>query len=83
MLAYIKGVPSKGLVYKKNSHIKIEAYSHSGYVGDREDKKSTSSFYTYVRGNLVTWRSKKQNVVSRSNTEAKYRSITQTACEMM
>jgi len=31
----------------------------------------------------VTWRSKKQNVVSRSSAEAKYRGMAHTACEMM
>lgn len=32
---------------------------------------------------LVRWRSKKQNVVSRSSAEAEYRAMAHTACEMM
>lgn len=83
VLAYIKSTPSQGFVYRKHGHTQVEAYSKSGYVGDKGDKKSTSGYCTYVGGNLVIWRSKKQNVVSRSNTEAEYRSMTQTACEMM
>ena len=59
------------------------AYSDSRYAGDHGDRKSTSGFCTYVGDNLVTWRSKKQNVVLRSSAEAEYRSIAQTACEMV
>ncbi|TYK21505.1 putative mitochondrial protein [Cucumis melo var. makuwa] len=39
------------------------------------DRKSTSGYCTFVWGNLVTWRSKKQSVVARSSGEAEYRAI--------
>lgn len=32
-------------------------------------------------GNLVTWRSKKQNVVARSSAEAEFRAVAQGMCE--
>ena len=54
VLSYVKDAPRKGLIYKRSGNLKVEAYSDSGYVGDRGDRKSTSSFGTYVRGNLVT-----------------------------
>ena len=37
----------------------------------------------FVGGNLVSWKSKKQSVVSRSSAESKYRSMTQSVCEIM
>ena len=40
------------------------------------DRRSTLGYCTFVGGNLVTWRSKKQNVVARSSAEAKFRSLT-------
>lgn len=61
----------------------MEAYSDLSYGSDRKDRKSTSSYCTYVERNMVTWRSKKQNVISRSNAEAEYRSMVQTTCEMV
>ena len=36
-----------------------------------------------VRGNLVTWKSKKQTVVSRFSVEAEYRAMTHTTCELI
>ena len=37
----------------------------------------------FVGGNLVSWRSKKQNVVTRSSAEAEYRAIAQGVCEVI
>ena len=38
---------------------------------------------TFVGGNLVTWRSKKQQVVVRSSTEAEFRGMTIRICELI
>ncbi|CAL9007393.1 unnamed protein product [Prunus brigantina] len=45
--------------------------------------RSTSGYFTFVGGNLVTWRSKKQNVVSRSSAEAEYRGMAHGVCELL
>ena len=58
ILAYIKSCSGKGLVYRKYRHVRIFEYSDSGYAGDRGDRKSTTGYYTFVGGNLVTWRAR-------------------------
>ena len=55
ILEYIKGSPSKGLLFKKNGHLRIEAYLDASYASDRGDGKSTSAFCTFLGGNLITW----------------------------
>ena len=37
----------------------------------------------FVGGNLVSWKSKKQNVVSRSSAEFVYRTMAQSVCEII
>ncbi|RVX02121.1 Retrovirus-related Pol polyprotein from transposon RE1 [Vitis vinifera] len=46
-----------------------------------QDQRSTSGYCTYVWGNLVTWRSKKQLVVSRSSAKAEFRAMAHDICE--
>ncbi|XP_059591531.1 uncharacterized protein LOC132253455 [Vitis vinifera] len=45
------------------------------------DRRSTSGYCSFVWGNLVTWRSKKQSVVARSSAEAEFRAMAQGICE--
>ena len=83
VLAYLKHAPGRGLLYQHHGHLRIEGYSDSSYAGDRGDRKSTFGFCILVGGNLVTWRSQKQRVVSLSSAEAEYRSMTHTSSEML
>lgn len=46
-----------------------------------KDRRSTSGYCTYIWGNLVAWRSKKQSVVARSSVEAEFRAIALGICE--
>ena len=83
VLAYIKRAPGRGLIYRRHGHLRIEAYSDAGYVSDKGDRKSTTSYCTYIGGNLVTWRSRKQKVISCSSAESEYRAMAETAQEMV
>ena len=47
------------------------------------DRKSTSGYFTFVGGNLVTWRSKKQKVVALSSAEAEFRGMAKGLCEFL
>jgi len=44
----------KVYLFKKHGHVCISGYSDSDYAGDKGDRKSTTRYYTFVRGNLVT-----------------------------
>ncbi|XP_042483667.1 proteasome subunit beta type-3-like [Macadamia integrifolia] len=48
--------------------------------GSVDDRRSTFGYCTLLGGNLVTWRRKKQYVVSRSSVEAEYRTMAQGFC---
>lgn len=58
------------------------SYSDADWAGNASDSGSTSRYYIFICGNLVTLRSKKQNVVARSSSEAEYHAIAKTVCEL-
>ncbi|RVW63221.1 Retrovirus-related Pol polyprotein from transposon RE1 [Vitis vinifera] len=81
ILRYLKLTLGKGLFFEKNQRRDIEVFSDADWVGSVQDRRSTSGYCTYVWGNLVTWRSKKQSVVSRSSAEAEFRAMAHDICE--
>ena len=60
ILKYLKGTPGKGLLFEKHGHLQVEVYTDADWAGSVIDRRSTSGYCTFVGGNLVTWRSKKQ-----------------------
>ncbi|XP_028115337.1 pentatricopeptide repeat-containing protein At1g62930, chloroplastic-like [Camellia sinensis] len=83
ILRYLKSSPGKGLYFSKHDHLSVEAYTDADWAGSITDRRSTSGYCTFVGGNLVTWSSKKQNVVARSSAEAKFRAMAQRVCELL
>ncbi|CAL2245578.1 unnamed protein product [Prunus armeniaca] len=83
ILRYLKSAPGKRLMFSKHGHLNIDGYSDADWAGNVTDRKSTSGYFTFVGGNLVTWRSKKQNVVALSSAEAKFRGMTKRICELL
>ena len=81
ILKYLKKDPEKGLLLKKTVSRSLEVYTDADWAGYPCDRRSTSRYCLYVWGNLVTWRSKKQPVVSRSSAEAEFRALAQGICE--
>ncbi|TYK23918.1 putative mitochondrial protein [Cucumis melo var. makuwa] len=59
---------------KRNIEIFTDA---ADWASSKIDRRSTTGYCTFVWGNLVTWQSKKQSVVSRSSVEAKLRAPAQ------
>ncbi|KAL0561798.1 hypothetical protein IC582_002241 [Cucumis melo] len=82
ILRYLKGTPGQGILMKQNSTNTVVGFSDADWAGSC-DRKSTTGFCTFVGGNLVTWKSKKQNVVARSSAEAEYRAMASTASELI
>ena len=61
----------------------IKMYTDADWARLAEDRRSISGYCSFVWGNLVKWRSKKQNVVTRSSAEAELRSVALGICESL
>ncbi|VAH22706.1 unnamed protein product [Triticum turgidum subsp. durum] len=83
IMRYLKGSPGMGLWFKSNGHLNVDGYSDADWASCLDDRRSTSGYCVFVGGNLVSWRSKKQPVVSKSTAEAEYRAMSQGLSEML
>ena len=83
ILRYLKGTSSRGILFGKSDQLDLLAYTDVDWVSDRDDRKSVSGYFTLVGGNLVTWRSKKQQVVALSSAEAEFHAIAKGITEVI
>ncbi|XP_022863111.1 uncharacterized protein LOC111383266 [Olea europaea var. sylvestris] len=59
----------------KNKRKGVEIFNGADWAGSTEDRRSTTGYCTFVSENLITCRSKKQNIVKRSISEAEFREV--------
>jgi hypothetical protein len=74
VLRFFKNTVDHGLFYSKTT-LQLNAFCDSDWAGCPDDRRSTSGFVVFLGDCLVSWSAKKQPVVSRSSTEAEYRSL--------
>jgi hypothetical protein len=69
---YLVHTPNLGLWYPKGSTFYLLGYSNLDYAGCKVDRKSTTGTCQFLGRSLVSWSSKKQNLVALSTAEAEY-----------
>ncbi|GFY93864.1 hypothetical protein Acr_09g0003100 [Actinidia rufa] len=77
ILRYLKTCPGLGLFYTSGEQCGVSCFTDADYAGSKIDRRSTSGFCTFRGTHLLSWKSKKQAVVSRSSAEAEYRAMAQ------
>uniref|UniRef100_A0A2N9EMK3 Reverse transcriptase Ty1/copia-type domain-containing protein n=1 Tax=Fagus sylvatica TaxID=28930 RepID=A0A2N9EMK3_FAGSY len=83
ILRYIKGTMFHGLHFSAHSTLDLCAYSDADWARDPTDRRFTTGFCFFLGDSLISWRSKKQHIVSRSSTEAEYRALADTTFELL
>lgn len=57
-MQYLKGTSGREILFEQNESVGFEAYRNSDYARSTMDSKSTTRYYTFMGGNLVTWKRK-------------------------
>lgn len=81
ILRYLKGTQHCGIIYSKRD-LSLKAFSDADWAGNPNDRQSTIGLVVFLGFNPIFWYSKKQQTMSRSFTEAKYRAMSTLAVEL-
>ena len=82
-MRYIKREPGLGILLSSKSSNKISVYCDADWASCPNTRRSVSGFIIKHGETLLSWKSKTQNVVSRSSAEAEYRSMTNAVSELV
>ncbi|KAG8474566.1 hypothetical protein CXB51_031309 [Gossypium anomalum] len=82
VLRYLSGTMEHGLLLS-NGPVQLVCYSDADWASLVEDRRSTTGYVIYLGANPIAWCSKKQAVVSRSSSEAEYRSLANCVSELL
>ncbi|XP_019090156.1 PREDICTED: uncharacterized protein LOC109128397 [Camelina sativa] len=70
ILHYLKGIIGLGLFYSSKAELQIQAFDDADYNSCLDTRRSTSGFCMFLGTSLISWKSKKQKVVSKSSAES-------------
>jgi hypothetical protein len=82
VVRYLKGNPGQGILLKAACDLQLYAWCDSDWAGCPLTRRSLTGWIVFLGNSPISWKTKKQNVVSRSSAEAEYRSMATTACEL-
>ncbi|GKC70373.1 putative ribonuclease H-like domain-containing protein [Tanacetum coccineum] len=67
---YLKGKPTLGLWYSRDSLFELVAYTDIDYVGETQERKSTTEGCQFLGNMLISWQCKKQIMVVTSTMKS-------------
>lgn len=85
ILRYLYETKDLSLNFSKNVNSeKLDCFVDSDYAGDNIDRKLTSGGYVIrMHRNLIFWKSRKQNVVTKCSTFAEYITLSEAVTEIL
>lgn len=82
LMRYLKGTSDYGILFNNSSDFALHGYCDSDWAACPDSRKSVTGFFVFFVGRPVSWKSKKQSVVSLSSVEAEYCALNKLVAEL-
>ncbi|GJZ11354.1 ribonuclease H-like domain-containing protein [Tanacetum coccineum] len=83
ILRYLKSCPCLSVHIIKDSCMNLKAFSDVDWAKCVVTRKSVTGYCVFLNNSLVSWKSKKQNTLSKSSTKAEYRALASVTSEVI
>ncbi|CAM8913872.1 unnamed protein product [Rhodiola kirilowii] len=82
VLRYLEGSPAHGVFNPSNQALQLSAFCDADWGSCALTRKSVSGYCVLLGNFLISWKNKKQAIVSRSSAEAEYRAMAHACCDV-
>nr|GEU29321.1 ribonuclease H-like domain-containing protein [Tanacetum cinerariifolium] len=83
VLRYLKNALGKGISFNKCDDLSIRTCVDSDWAQCKVTRKSVTGYAIFIGKSLVSWKSKKQSMLSKSSVEAEYKVMNNVTCEVI
>lgn len=70
-------------MHSASAELCLNAFADADQATCKKTRRSITGLCVYLGSSLISWKSKKQGVVSRSSPEAEYQSLAMVTCELI
>lgn len=82
VVRYLKHAPGQGILLWSDCDLHLYGYCDSDWASCPLTRRSLTGYFVMLGHSPISWKTKKQQTVSRSSAEAEYRSLATTTCEL-
>ncbi|KAJ4808000.1 Retroelement pol polyprotein-like [Rhynchospora pubera] len=83
IVRFFKGNPGQGLLLRADGDLQLNGFCDSDWASCLLTRRSLSGYFVMLRNSPISWKTKKQQTVSRSSAEAEYRSMANATSELL
>lgn len=83
VVRYLKGNPGQGILLKAEKNFQITGWCDADYNSCPLTRRSVTGFFVQLGDSPVSWKTRKQDTVSMSSSEAEYRAMAFITKELM
>lgn len=81
-LRYVAHTSHQGILLRASTQLTLQAFSDADWASCVDSRRSITGYILLFGNSPITWKSKKQNTVSKSSSEAEYRAMAAAASEI-